>query len=88
MFILIEHKKTWENGEHDSFKEYSPAVTPEPKKNEGAITTWWSGTQSSHSKKLKQTDLSFLPCPMQADHVNSLFKSLNNGVKTSVSLWR
>lgn len=81
MFILIEHKRTWEKREYNWVKEYYSAVSPGPKQNEGTITTWWSGTQSSRSEKLKQTDLFFLACPMQAGNVNSLLNSLNNGIK-------
>lgn len=86
MFIFIEHKRTWEKGEHNRVREYSPAATPEPKQNKGAITIWWSGTQSSYYEKLKQTDLFFCPCPMQAYEVNSLLNSLNNKMKISTSL--
>lgn len=73
-------------GEYNWVREYSPAVTPEPKQNKGAITMWWSGTHSSYSEKLKQTDLFFLACPMQAGNVNSLLNSLNNGIKSLLRL--
>lgn len=85
MFILSELKRTWQKNEWNWDREYSPAVTPELKQDEGAITTWLSGIQSSHSEKLKQTDLFFLVWPKQAGSVNSLLNSLNNGVKNSAS---
>lgn len=86
MFLLIEHKRTQDKGEYNWDREYSPAVTPEPKQSKGAIRTWWSGTQSSHSEKLKQTDLFLLLCPHAGRQCEQSLNSLNNGVKTSASL--
>lgn len=77
MFILIEHKRSWEKGEYNWVREYAPAVSgSRAKQNKGAITIWWSGTQSSSSEKLKQTYLLSFACPMQAGNVNSLLNSL------------
>lgn len=86
MFILIEYEKTWEKGEYNWIREYSPAVTPQPSQTRVSQQFSDLGTQPSHSENVKQTDLLFFACTMQAGgNANSLLNSLNNGVKTSAS---
>lgn len=86
MYILTEHKMTWEKGECNWIRDYSLVVTLEPKQIKDTITTWWLGIQSSHPEKLKSDW--FIICSMQAGTVNSLLNSLNNGLNSSASFGR